>query len=333
MALFERHRTGYALTAAGEEMVALAERMDEDVTAFARKLAGRQLSPAGELRVTTSDTLLVHLLTPLFARFRGQCPDVRLDIVLGNQALNLSKRDADVAIRATDSPPETLVGRRVGGIALGALRPGRGLPATRRRPACRPPPPCLGLARRRPCRPEGGTARPRARSAGAHRLPGQHRARAGRGGGSRDRRRPPSLLHRRRSAGAGASPAPRARSCGRPVAAHPTPTCAARRGSGSSSISWPRRLQSGALIEVGMAMLPPRWRPADDHTGQLAAARRGSRQPPRPRRQWVWSPPRPPGRGRQMVGPFIFFDQMGPGEFLIGQGSTCGRTRTSAWRP
>ena len=117
VALFERHRAGYAPTAAGEEMVALAERMEEDVTAFARRLAGRELSPAGELRVTTSDSLLVHLLTPLFARFCGQCPDVRLDIVLGNQALNLSKRDADVAIRAGDSPPETLVGRRVARIA------------------------------------------------------------------------------------------------------------------------------------------------------------------------------------------------------------------------
>ena len=117
VALFERHRTGYALTTAGEEMVALAERMDDAVTAFARKLAGRELSPAGELRVTTSDSLLVHLLTPLFARFRGRCPDVRLDVVLGNQALNLSKRDADVAIRASDGPPETLVGRRVARIA------------------------------------------------------------------------------------------------------------------------------------------------------------------------------------------------------------------------
>ena len=117
VALFERHRTGYAPTTAGEEMVALAERMDEDVSAFTRKLAGRELSPAGELRVTTSDSLLVHLLTPLFARFHGRCPDVRLEIILGNQALNLSKRDADVAIRASDSPPETLVGRRVARIA------------------------------------------------------------------------------------------------------------------------------------------------------------------------------------------------------------------------
>src|SRR5919107_596080 len=115
--LFERHRTGYALTPAGEEMAALAERMDDDVAGFARKLAGQALSPAGELRVTTNDTLLVHLLTPLFARFHQQCPDVRLDVVLSTQALNLSKRDADVAIRATDHPPETLVGRRAATIA------------------------------------------------------------------------------------------------------------------------------------------------------------------------------------------------------------------------
>ena len=42
---------------------------------------------------------------------------MRLDVVLANQELNLSKRDADVAIRATDNPPENLVGRRVASIA------------------------------------------------------------------------------------------------------------------------------------------------------------------------------------------------------------------------
>jgi len=115
--LFERHRSGYALTPVGEEMAELAARVDDDITGFTRKVAGRTIAPAGELRVTTNDSLLIHLLTPLFARFRQQCPDVRLDVVLGNEALNLSKRDADVAIRATDRPPETLVGRRVARIA------------------------------------------------------------------------------------------------------------------------------------------------------------------------------------------------------------------------
>jgi DNA-binding transcriptional LysR family regulator len=115
--LFERHRAGYALTPAGEEMVALASQIDENITAFTRKIAGREIAPAGELRVTTADSLLIHLLTPLFVRFRRQYPDVGLDVVLANQALNLSKRDADVAIRATDNPPENLVGRRVATVA------------------------------------------------------------------------------------------------------------------------------------------------------------------------------------------------------------------------
>jgi DNA-binding transcriptional LysR family regulator len=115
--LFERHRSGYVATPAGDEMAQLAERVDSDITAFARKLAGQEIKPAGELRVTTNDTLLVDLLTPVFAAFLAQCPDIRLDILLSNQSLNLSKRDADVAIRATDNPPETLVGRRAARIA------------------------------------------------------------------------------------------------------------------------------------------------------------------------------------------------------------------------
>ena len=94
----------------------MAQRVDEHITAFARKIAGQEIAPAGELRVTTNDSLLVHLLTPLFVAFRRNA-DIRLDLLLTNQALNLSKRDADVAIRATDNPPETLVGRRVARIA------------------------------------------------------------------------------------------------------------------------------------------------------------------------------------------------------------------------
>jgi DNA-binding transcriptional LysR family regulator len=117
LTLFERHRTGYAPTTAGEAMASLAQRVDDDINDFTRKLAGRAFTPAGELRVTTSDTLLLHLLTPMLARFRDRCPDVRLDVVIGNQALNLSQRDADVAIRATDHPPETLVGRRAARMA------------------------------------------------------------------------------------------------------------------------------------------------------------------------------------------------------------------------
>jgi DNA-binding transcriptional LysR family regulator len=112
LSLFEKSRTGYVVTPCGEEIVAMAGRVDEEITAVMRKLAGIEIKPSGELRIATNDSLLVNLLTPLFAEFRTACPDVRLDILIGNQSLNLAKRDADVAIRATDKPPETLVGRR-----------------------------------------------------------------------------------------------------------------------------------------------------------------------------------------------------------------------------
>ena len=115
--LFERARTGYMPTPAGEEMVALAARMFEDITEFERRIAGRDVKPSGELRVTTNDSLVAHLTTPLFGAFCRQYPEIKLDVVIDNRALNLSRRDADVAIRATAEPPETLVGRRIAVIA------------------------------------------------------------------------------------------------------------------------------------------------------------------------------------------------------------------------
>lgn len=161
LVLFERRREGYAATPAGEEVVALARRLDEDVTAVTRRLAGRAPTPSGEVRVTTADSLLVHLMTPLFARFRAQCPEVRLDVVVANQSLNLSKRDADVAIRAGDDPPATLVGRRVARIAwaLYGRRDGLGAGAG----------PAAGMAREADLRDGlagGGAAVPRAASDG-----------------------------------------------------------------------------------------------------------------------------------------------------------------------
>ncbi|MCF3981622.1 LysR substrate-binding domain-containing protein, partial [Pseudomonas aeruginosa] len=79
------------------EMAALASRIDEDVTAFGRRLAGRDLTPSGEVRVTTTDTLYLHMLLPIFAAFRLAHPLIRLDVVIASQTLNLSRRDADVA--------------------------------------------------------------------------------------------------------------------------------------------------------------------------------------------------------------------------------------------
>lgn len=121
--LFERTRRGYAPTAAGDDLAATATRVEAEVNAAERRVAGRDLRLSGSMRVTTTDTLLTGLLSPLFAGFREAHPDIDLEVAVSNQLFNLSQRDADVAVRPSASPPEALVGRRVGRIALAVYAP------------------------------------------------------------------------------------------------------------------------------------------------------------------------------------------------------------------
>ncbi len=115
--LFERHRTGYVPTPAGEAMVAAAARMEVDVAGFGREVADRAHTPAGTLRITAAAGFVAELLVPLVGRFLAHHPAVRADLVVTEETLNLSRRDADVALRAGNDPPQTLVGRRLSGLA------------------------------------------------------------------------------------------------------------------------------------------------------------------------------------------------------------------------
>lgn len=112
--LFERSRSGYTPSAAGEDLFAVARRVQEDITGVERRLAGKDLKLSGTIRVTTTDTLFAGLLATMFERFREDYPDIKLEVVISNQVHSLSKREADIAIRPTGNPPETLVGRKVG---------------------------------------------------------------------------------------------------------------------------------------------------------------------------------------------------------------------------
>ncbi|MBV8798090.1 MAG: LysR family transcriptional regulator [Hyphomicrobiales bacterium] len=111
--LFERSRAGYEPTAAGEEMIALASTMAESVLEFERRVAGRDIKPTGELSVTTPEAIGQHFMPAIIAQFQSQNPGIVVELILSNQSLNLSRRDADIAIRLTNDPPETLVGRRI----------------------------------------------------------------------------------------------------------------------------------------------------------------------------------------------------------------------------
>ena len=135
--LFDRLPSGYALTAGGEEMLAAARAMAETVTALERRLFGQDLRLEGALRVTTTDTLMASVVPPVLARFREAHPGITLEVATQNTMANLTKREADVAIRPVVDPPETLVGRRVAGVAF-AVYAAPALAATIDRPAAVP---------------------------------------------------------------------------------------------------------------------------------------------------------------------------------------------------
>jgi len=111
--LFERLPTGYVLTVGREEMVGSAERIEDEVARLDRGVLGRDTQLNGSLRVTMPAVLATHLLMADFSRFSREFPGIQLEFAVSSEEFNLSKREADVAIRITNNPPEYLVGRCV----------------------------------------------------------------------------------------------------------------------------------------------------------------------------------------------------------------------------
>lgn len=116
--LFERLPNGYFITPAGEEMRKSAERVEAEIDAIDRRIMGRDTRLSGILRVTLHDSLAQKLLMPDLVGFCARFPDIELDLVISNSMADLTRREADVAIRISNDPPGNLVGRQVGRYAV-----------------------------------------------------------------------------------------------------------------------------------------------------------------------------------------------------------------------
>lgn len=111
--LFDRGPAGLALTSAGNDIVETAERVEQAFIGIDRLVAGRDERVAGRLLVTSTPLIANHWLARHCARFLEIHPEVDLDLVTSYRHMDLGRREADVALRATPDPPETLIGRKV----------------------------------------------------------------------------------------------------------------------------------------------------------------------------------------------------------------------------
>lgn len=127
--LFERSRTGYRAAELARTLAEHAERMEVALESArsAAQMAPEQVS--GSVRITTTDTILHGLVAPALSTLASTHPLLTFDLTASNDIASLTRRDADVAVRATRRPPVHLVGKRVGAIRH-ALYTSRSGPAT-----------------------------------------------------------------------------------------------------------------------------------------------------------------------------------------------------------
>jgi DNA-binding transcriptional LysR family regulator len=124
--LFERSRLGYLPSEQAQVLAGHAEQMEAHLES-ARSAA--QLDPkqvSGTVRITTTDTILHGLVAPALKELHTTHPLLAFELYAGNELASLTRRDADIAVRATRRPPQHLVGKHVGPIrmALYAARKG-----------------------------------------------------------------------------------------------------------------------------------------------------------------------------------------------------------------
>jgi len=112
-ALFAKHGGQFVVTDAGADLVETAERLEGEVSRLQTRIRGQDTQLQGELRVATMD-ILVPQLTPVLQSFQRKHPDVDVTLIVGDDHASLERRDADVAVRMTNTPDDHLIGRVVG---------------------------------------------------------------------------------------------------------------------------------------------------------------------------------------------------------------------------
>lgn len=111
--LFQRLGGQYVPTPLGSELVRAAMGVEANLAEARRQLAGGEQRLAGRITLTTPDSL-VPLVSTLLPPVRRKHAGIRFDLVVSNTFADMARYEAEVAIRPTRSPPETLVGQRAG---------------------------------------------------------------------------------------------------------------------------------------------------------------------------------------------------------------------------
>lgn len=111
--LFERENGIYQLTELGEQLSQLGQSAANSFDDIERHIIGRDKSPQGSVKITSPTSFAYTHLPFLLEEFKHLHPQIKLEILVSDQEINMRNRNADIALRVTAAPPEYLVGRQI----------------------------------------------------------------------------------------------------------------------------------------------------------------------------------------------------------------------------
>jgi DNA-binding transcriptional LysR family regulator len=118
--LFNRTGRGLKLTPAGMEVLSHARTMQEEAAAVATLASRRAVRIEGTVRITTSEVLGTYVLPAILAALVAEHRDLVLDVRATDAVDNLLDGEADIALRVTKPAQNSLVGRNIGQLIIGA---------------------------------------------------------------------------------------------------------------------------------------------------------------------------------------------------------------------
>jgi DNA-binding transcriptional LysR family regulator len=116
--LFERSRKGYLPAELARSLADCAEQVEAQLELARSAAQTRPDQVSGRVRITTTDTILHGLVAPALKPLQMTHPLLAFDLRQGNELASLTRRDADIAVRATKRPPQHLVGKHIGPIRV-----------------------------------------------------------------------------------------------------------------------------------------------------------------------------------------------------------------------
>ena len=112
--LFERAGHTLVLTQSGLELLEHARSMGDAAAMVSLSASGQSQAIEGQVRITASDVMSAYNLPPFLAHLRDVAPGIEVDIVASNQVRDLTRREADIAIRHVRPNQPNLIAKRVG---------------------------------------------------------------------------------------------------------------------------------------------------------------------------------------------------------------------------